>query len=69
MPRSQGAIEVFMRTIADSMRKVAEADRDHWPDFLPMVLLSYRTKVHGMTTFELVFGKKLTFSKIGKMKS
>jgi hypothetical protein len=64
MPRSQGAIEVFMRTIADSMRKVAEADRDHWPDYLPMVLLSYRTKVHeshGMTPFELVFGKKANF--------
>ena len=60
-PRTNGAIEVFNKVFAETLRKCAETDTTNWHKFIPFVLLSYRTKVHEstkVTPYELVFGRK-----------
>jgi len=39
-PRTQGAVEVFNKHLADALRKCAEADSQNWPKYLNFVLSS-----------------------------
>ncbi len=59
-PKSQGLVEKFNCSLADMLRKIAEANPTKWDKFLPFALFAYRTKIHEstkMTPFSLVFGR------------
>ncbi|CAF1033629.1 unnamed protein product, partial [Brachionus calyciflorus] len=61
-PRTNGITERFNQTLIEALRKHAEANTAKWPEFLPFVLLAYRSRTHTITNytpFELVFGRKM----------
>lgn len=59
-PRTNGLTERFNQTLIQSLAKHAEADPLHWDDWLPYILLAYRTRIHsstGFSPFELLYGR------------
>ena len=48
-PQTNGLTEHFNATLVNSLRKHAEAEPDKWVDWLPFILLAYRTRVHSTT--------------------
>ncbi|CAF0997117.1 unnamed protein product [Brachionus calyciflorus] len=61
-PLTNGITERFNQTLIEALRKHAEANLENWPQYLPYVLMAYRSRVHlttGFTTFELMFGRKM----------
>ena len=61
-PRTNGETERFNQTLAESLRKHSENDPNRWTEWIPFVLMAYRSRVHtttGYTPFELMFGRKM----------
>ena len=61
-PRTNGITERFNQTLANCLRKHAEADVSNWHKFLPYVIIAYQSRVHsatGYTPFELMFGRNM----------
>ena len=54
-PRTSGLIERFNYLFVESLRKVIDDEEGDWTDYVPIVLLTFRTKVH--TT--LLFGREM----------
>lgn len=62
-PQSNGEVERFNRTIAAMLSHYVAADQRDWDDYLPTVLLAYRSSVHSstkQTPFMLMFGRELS---------
>ena len=62
-PRSNGLTERFNQTLVNALRKQASEQPEKWVDYLPFVLMAYRTRIHSSTNFspfELMFGRKMT---------
>lgn len=62
-PRSNGLTERFNQTLTGALRKQSSEHPDKWVDYLPYVLMAYRTRIHSSTNFspfELMFGRKMT---------
>jgi len=60
-PRTNGLTERYNKTLVETLRKHAEGNPKNWTDWIPYVLLCYRTRVHSVTKFspaELIFGKR-----------
>lgn len=61
-PRTNGKVERANRTIVEILRKYSENDPECWDDWIPFVLLAYRSKVNsttGYTPYELMYGRKM----------
>lgn len=61
-PRTNGLTENFNGTLVNCIKKHAESDPTAWSEWIPFVLLAYRSKIHsstGFTPFELMFGVKM----------
>ena len=61
-PRTNGLTERLNSTLIKCIRKHAEDNPSNWNDWLPYVLLAYRTRIHsstGFTPFELTFGRRM----------
>ena len=61
MPRVDGLCERANQTVANVLKKHAEADNHHWDDWLPFVEYSYNTRINSTTKFspfEIVFGRE-----------
>ena len=50
-PQSDGLMERNNRTIKDILSKVVNDNRDDWDEWIPHVLLAYRTAVQSSTGF------------------
>lgn len=48
-PQSNGNIERFHRTLAPMLTMYCEKDQRRWDDYLPMVMMAYRSSVHAST--------------------
>ena len=60
-PATNGLTERFNATLIKSLSKHAYENPQNWPEWLPFILLSYRTRVHsitGFTPFFLCFGRE-----------
>ncbi|CAF0856919.1 unnamed protein product [Brachionus calyciflorus] len=61
-PRTNGLVENFNKTLICCIRKHAEENPIKWDDWLPFVLMAYRSRIHPstkFTPFELFFGRKM----------
>jgi hypothetical protein len=59
-PRTNGLTERFNRTLIESLCRHTDTDPLHWHEWLPYVLLAYRTRIQsstGYSPFEMLFGK------------
>jgi hypothetical protein len=60
-PQTNGLTERFNQTLVRALAKHTETEPAHWHEWLPYVLLAYRTRVHsstGFSPFELLYGRK-----------
>ena len=60
-PQTNGLTEKFNDSFINALRKHTVAQPDDWDQWLPYILLAFRTRVHtttGLTPIELVTGKK-----------
>ena len=58
-PRTNGKAERFNQTFIRALRKHCENNQAEWPDWIPFVLMAYRSQQNSITKFspyELVFG-------------
>ena len=61
-PRTNGLTERFNQTLINSLKKHTEDNPLNWEDWIPFVLLAYRSRVNTITKFtpyELMFGRKM----------
>jgi len=61
-PQANGKAERMIRVIKDGLAKFIEPGQKDWPDFLPLILLSYRAAVHSALKYspaELMYGRRL----------
>ena len=61
-PRTNGQVERFNYEIVSCLRRHCEQKPEEWPEWIPYVLLAYRTRIHTSTKFspfELMFGRKM----------
>lgn len=61
-PRTNGLVENFNKTLVCCIRKHAEENPTNWDEWLPYILMAYRSRVHPstkLTPFELFFGRKM----------
>jgi hypothetical protein len=61
-PRTNGLVERFNHVFVESLRKVVDEDVENWTEYLPFVLLAYRTKINtttGFTPYRLMFGREM----------
>lgn len=59
-PQTNGIQERFNRTIADMLIKYVSANQRDWDEFLPMLLLAYRSSIHEstkQTPYAMFFGR------------
>jgi transposase InsO family protein len=54
-PATNGLTERFNATLIKSLSKHAYENPQNWPEWLPFILLSYRTRVHSITGFTPFF--------------
>lgn len=62
-PQSNGCVERFNRTLIKMLSMYCAKDQQCWDEYLPQVLLAYRSSVHSTTGFTpnfLVFGREVT---------
>ncbi|CAG2228478.1 unnamed protein product [Mytilus edulis] len=62
-PQSNGCVERFNRTLTNMLSMYCAKDQAVWDEYLPQVLLAYRTSVHSTTGFTpnfLTFGREVT---------
>jgi hypothetical protein len=60
-PQANGQAERFNKTFVESLRVHAQNDPANWPDWIPFVLLAYRSRVTsttGITPYAYVFGRE-----------
>ena len=60
-PQSNGAVEIFNRTLADMLCAYVNANQNNWPRYLPMIAHAYRTTVNsatGYSPFRAVYGRE-----------
>lgn len=63
-PQTNGLTERFNATLANCIRKVAAENPHAWDEWLPWVLLAYRSRTNSTTghqPYELLFGKKMNW--------
>ena len=63
-PQTNGSTERFNATLANCLRKVTAEKPTEWDQWLPWILLSYRSRVNSTTgyqPYELLFGKKMNW--------
>lgn len=61
-PRTNGQTERMNATLVGALRKHAMQDRASWHQWIPYVLMAYRTRIHSVTKytpFELMFGRQM----------
>ncbi|KAK3913501.1 Retrovirus-related Pol polyprotein from transposon 412 [Frankliniella fusca] len=61
-PQANGRAERAIRTIKDGLSKFIDMNQRDWPDFVPLVLLSYRAAAHTAHKYspaELMYGRRL----------
>jgi hypothetical protein len=61
-PRTNGLTERFNQTLVGALRKHSENNPTDWPQWLPYILMAYRSRFHPSircTPFELLFGRKM----------
>jgi RNase H-like domain found in reverse transcriptase/Reverse transcriptase (RNA-dependent DNA polymerase)/Integrase zinc binding domain/Ty3 transposon capsid-like protein/gag-polyprotein putative aspartyl protease/Zinc knuckle len=61
-PNTNGLTERFNKTLVDALRKHCEDNPATWYQWLPYILLSYRTRQHtttGFTPFQIMFGRNM----------
>jgi len=71
-PRTNGLTERFNGTLVTALKKHAENDPKGWPDWLPYILMAYRTRIYlttNMTPFQLMFGRPMNNFENFKMES
>ncbi|MCW4335043.1 MAG: RNase H-like domain-containing protein [Candidatus Thiodiazotropha endolucinida] len=59
-PQTNGIQERFNRTIEDMLSKYVSANQKDWDDYLPLLLLAYRSSVHEstkQTPYMMMFGR------------
>ena len=62
-PQSNGNIERFNRTLATMLTMYCEKEQNKWDEYLPQVMMAYRSSVHSSTHFTpnmMVFGRNIT---------
>ena len=62
MPSTNGRTEKFNFTFVNTLRKFTEDDQITWIQWIPFILLAYRSRIHSITKkspYELVFGRKI----------
>ncbi|VDI82433.1 Hypothetical predicted protein [Mytilus galloprovincialis] len=62
-PQSNGCVERFNRTLTNMLSMYCAKDQAVWDEYLPQVLLAYRSSVHSTTGFTpnfLTFGREVT---------
>ena len=60
--RTNGHTERYNQTLMECLRKLADENKENWPDYLPFALMAYRSRVHTSTRFspyQLAFGKQM----------
>ena len=61
-PQSDGMVERYNKTLADSLSMYVKVHQQDWEDHLPYVLMAYRTAQHeatGASPCRLMFGREL----------
>ena len=61
-PRTNGLVERFNHVFVEALRKVVDDDIDNWPDYVPFVLMAFRSKVNtttNYTPYRLLFGRDM----------
>ena len=61
-PQANGKIERFNRTLVTMLRKAVSGRPDDWENYLPAVLMAYRstpTESTGFTPYYLVYGREM----------
>ena len=69
-PRTNGLVERFNHVFVESLRKVVDEDVENWIEYLPFVLLAYRTKINtstGFTPYRLMFGREVNQFTTGQL--
>ena len=62
-PQANGNVERFNRTLTCMLTSYCENDQKHWDEFLPQVLMAYRSSVHastGKTPNMMMLGRNIT---------
>ena len=62
-PQSNGNVERFNRTLANMLTMYCEKNQHHWDEYLPQVMMAYRSSVHSSTGFTpnmMTFGREIT---------
>ncbi|KAK3083689.1 hypothetical protein FSP39_001513 [Pinctada imbricata] len=62
-PQSNGNVERFNRTLANMLTMYCERNQHQWDEYLPQVMMAYRSSVHSSTGFTpnmMTFGKEIT---------
>ena len=66
-PESNGNIERFHRTLASMITMYCENNQHTWDEFLPQLLMAYRSSVHsstGQTPNRMTLGREITMQKL-----
>ena len=61
-PRTNGQTERLNHVFVEALRKYTEQDNLSWPEWIPFVLLAFRTRIHsttGFSPYDLMFGIKM----------
>ena len=61
-PQSNGCVERYNRTLASMLTKYAEHEQRTWDEYLPQVMMAYRSSIHsstGMTPNLLMLGRNV----------
>lgn len=53
-PQSNGNVERFNRTLAAMLTVYCEKEQNRWDEFLPQVLMAYRSSKHSSTHFHQI---------------
>ena len=60
-PQSNGAVEIFIRTLADMLCAYVNSNQNNWPRYLPIIAHAYRTTVNsatGYSPFRAIYGRE-----------
>ena len=62
-PQSNGGVERFNRTLSSMLTVYCEKNQSTWDDFLPLVMMAYRSSIHKTTSKtpnSMLFGREIT---------